>query len=106
FVDKPELLGDPGADLARRTRKVRRHPDLQGLGLLGAHLARTAAHVEGGQAFDAAPFEKVIPTADRRRRTTEPSRLPGSSCRHPTAQGRWRAASHDTPWSRHAPMRS
>ncbi len=38
--------------------------DLQGLDLLGAHLARTAAHVEAGQAFHAARFEQAAPAAD------------------------------------------
>src|SRR5271154_4079598 len=65
LVDEAEFLLDPGADMARRTRKARRHPTLQRFGLLGAHLARTAAHVEAGQPFDAATFEQLIPAADR-----------------------------------------
>src|SRR5271163_3091515 len=65
LVDEAEFLLDPAADLARRTRKARRHPAFQGLGLLGAHLARTAAHLEAGQAFDAALFEQLVPVADR-----------------------------------------
>src|SRR5271154_2276525 len=46
FVDEAEFLGDPGADLARRARQGRPDPGLQGVALLGAHLARTAAHLE------------------------------------------------------------
>src|SRR5271168_4318840 len=65
FVDEAEFLGDPGADLARRARQGRPDPGLQGVALLGAHLARTAAHLEAGQAFDAVLFEKLVPVADR-----------------------------------------
>jgi hypothetical protein len=38
---------------------------LQGVALLGAHLARATAHVEAAQAFEAALLEKLIPAADR-----------------------------------------
>src|SRR5271167_2385021 len=84
FVDKPKLLGDPGADLARRTRKARRHPDLQGLGLLGAHLARTAAHVEGGQAFDAARSKRscqprIVSSSNNRTFATSWQLMPSSN---------------------------
>src|SRR5450631_658939 len=64
FVDEAEFLGDKGPDLARGARQSGGDPGLQRLGLLGAHLARTAAHVEAGQAFDAALFEKIVPAAD------------------------------------------
>src|SRR6202034_2046894 len=65
FVDEPEFLGDPGADLARRTRKARPDPGLQGVALLGAHFARAAAHLEAAEPFDAVLFEQLVPAADR-----------------------------------------
>src|SRR5208283_4083112 len=64
-VDEAEFLLDPGAHLARRTRQGRLDPRLQGLGLLQAQLAGTAAHVEAGQAVEPALFEQLVPAADR-----------------------------------------
>jgi len=107
LVDEAEFLLDPAADMARRTRKARRHPGLQGFGLLGAHLARTAAHVEAGQTFDAAPFEQFVPAADRvvvEEQNLGP--LPDSSCRHPKEPRRWRVESRDPPPTRRVPARS
>ncbi len=65
LVNKAEFLGDPRADLARRLRKRRRDPSLQGGGLLRAQQARTAAHVEAGQAFKPTLFEQRMPVPDR-----------------------------------------
>jgi hypothetical protein len=65
FVDEAEFLGDPRADVTRRARKRRVRPSFQGYGLLRVHQAGTAAHVEGGQAFDAALLEQSMPFADR-----------------------------------------
>src|SRR5271167_580409 len=65
FVDKAKFLGDPGTDVTRRAREGRPNPGLQSSVLQGRHLARTAAHVEAAQAFDAALFEQLVPAADR-----------------------------------------
>ena len=65
FVDEAKFLLDPGPDLARRPRQARGDPSLQVVFLRGAHKARAPAHIEAGQAFDAALFKELAPTADR-----------------------------------------
>src|SRR5262245_16572987 len=65
FINEPELLLDPGPDLASRTRKRRADPRLQIVLLLHTQIACAPAHIEAGDAFDPALLEQLAPAADR-----------------------------------------
>src|SRR5665811_2044893 len=65
FINEPEFLLDPGADLTRRTRQRRAYPRLQIVLLLHTQIACAPAHIEAGDAFDPALLEELTPAPDR-----------------------------------------
>src|SRR4029077_15188353 len=65
FINEPEFLLDPSADLARRARQRSADKDFQGVFLRGTQKARAPAHVEAGDAFDPALLEQFEPATDR-----------------------------------------
>src|SRR5450756_454711 len=65
FINEPEFLLDPGADLTCRTRQRRAYPRLQIVLLLHTQIACAPTHIEAGDAFDPALLEELAPAADR-----------------------------------------
>src|SRR5476649_2876315 len=64
FINEPEFLLDPGADLARCARQGRGDPGFQLVLLLAAQLASAALVTEIRQALDSILFIQAMPTAD------------------------------------------
>src|SRR5450756_1806308 len=76
FINEPEFLLDPGADLTRRTRQRRAYPRLQIVLLLYTQIACAPAHIEAGDAFDPALLEELAPAPDLSLiHISEPTRL-------------------------------
>src|SRR5665811_114511 len=65
FINEPEFLLDPGADLTCWTRQRRAYPRLQIVLLLHTQIACAPAHIEAGDAFDPALLEELTPAPDR-----------------------------------------
>src|ERR1019366_5212324 len=65
FINEPEFLLDPGADLTGRTRQCSGYPRLQIVLLLYTQIACAPAHIEAGDAFDPALLEELAPAPDR-----------------------------------------
>src|ERR1035437_1994620 len=65
FINEPEFLLDPGADLTGRTRQCSGYPRLQIALLLYTQIACAPAHIEAGDAFDPALLEELAPAPDR-----------------------------------------
>src|SRR5450756_1568734 len=65
FINEPEFLLDPGADLTCRTRQRSAYPRLQIVLLLHTQIACAPAHIEASDAFDPALLEELAPAPDR-----------------------------------------
>src|ERR1035437_5306119 len=65
FINEPEFLLDPGADLTCRTRQRSAYPRLQIVLLFYTQIGCAPANVEAGDAFDPALLEELAPAPDR-----------------------------------------